>query len=92
MCPWCRSFDASWERMSGQGTVWSWAVPHPPLLPAYAEIAPYVSAVVTLEEDPSLRMVGMVDGDTDGLTIGDAVRVVFPEPVEDVVLPRWTRV
>jgi uncharacterized OB-fold protein len=92
MCPWCRSFDATWERMSGRGTVWSWAVPHPPLLPAYAEIAPYVSAVVTLDEDPSLRMVGMVDGDTAGLAIGDAVQVVFPEPVEDVVLPRWTRV
>jgi hypothetical protein len=89
MCPWCRSFDAAWDRMSGRGTVWSWAVPHPPLLPAYAEIAPYTVAVITLEEDPTIRMVGMLDGDPDVLGIGGSVRVVFPDPVDDVVLPRW---
>lgn len=88
-CPWCRSFEATWDPMSGRATLWSWAVPHPPLLPAYAEIAPYVSAVVTLDEDATIRMVGMLDGDPEAVGIGGTVRVVFPEPVEDVVLPRW---
>jgi uncharacterized OB-fold protein len=89
MCPWCQSFDATWDRMSGRATLWSWAVPHPPLLPAYAEIAPYTAAVVSLEEDPTIRMVGMLDDDPDVVGIGGAVEVVFPNPVEDVVLPRW---
>jgi uncharacterized OB-fold protein len=88
-CPWCRSFQSTWERMSGRATLWSWAVPHPPLLPAYAEIAPYVSAVVALDEDPTIRMVGMLEGDPEVVGFGGAVEVVFPEPVDDVVLPRW---
>ena len=90
MCPWCRSFDASWDQVSGGGRVWSWAVPHPPLLPAYAEIAPYTVAVVALDEDATIRMVGMLDADVEEIGIGEAVQVVFPEPVEDVVLPRWS--
>ena len=90
MCPWCQSFDVAWDRMSGRATLWSWAVPHPPLLPAYAELAPYTVAVVALEEDPTIRMVGMLDADPDVVGIGGAVEVAFPAPVEEVVLPRWS--
>ena len=54
MCPQCRSLEATWELMSGRGTVWSFVVPHPPLLPAYAAVAPYNVVVVSLDEDPSL--------------------------------------
>jgi uncharacterized protein len=84
---------------SGRGTIWSFVIAHPPLLPAYADQAPYPVAVVTLAEDPSLRMVGNVVRTADGplgelgpddLAIGAAVQVAFPEPVEGVVLPRWT--
>ena len=32
MCPWCQSFDARWEVMSGRAHVWSVTIPHPPLL------------------------------------------------------------
>lgn len=99
MCPWCRSLADRWEPMSGRGTIWSFVVPHPPLLPAYAELAPYNVIVVTLDEDPTLRMVGNLvtgpDGaigeiDPETITIGEAVEVVFAR-VEDVVLPRWRR-
>ncbi|MEY2566771.1 MAG: uncharacterized protein QOE35_1300 [Actinomycetota bacterium] len=89
VCPWCRSFDATWTAMSGRGVLWSWVIAHPPLLPAYAEKAPYNVIVVQLDEDATLRMVGNLDGDPDQVGIGGALRVVFPEPVEDVVLPRW---
>jgi uncharacterized OB-fold protein len=37
MCPYCRSTDVKWDRTSGRGRVWSFIVPHPPLLPAYAD-------------------------------------------------------
>ena len=46
--------------MSGRATVWSYVVTHPPLLPAYTDLAPYVVVVVALDEDPTLRMVGNV--------------------------------
>jgi uncharacterized OB-fold protein len=99
VCPWCRSFDAEWRLMSGRGIVWSYVVPHPPLLPAYAEVAPYNVVVVELEEDRTIRVVGNVIAAPDAplnsvdpatIEIGAPVTVVFPPPVEDVVLPRWT--
>jgi hypothetical protein len=58
MCPACQSLKREWEVMSGHGTIWSFVVPHPPLLPAYAELAPYNAIIVSLDEDPSLRFVG----------------------------------
>jgi uncharacterized OB-fold protein len=99
MCPHCRSLEFRWEAMSGRGTIWSFIVPHPPLLPAYQELAPYNVIVVALEEDPTIRFVGNLVTGPDGqineidpatITIGDPVRVVFHR-VEDVVLPRWVR-
>jgi uncharacterized OB-fold protein len=96
MCPYCQSVDVTWSPMSGRGTVWSFVVPHPPLLPAYAEQAPYNVVVVALDEDPTLRLVGNLVTSADGainelldITIGAPVRVVFTEVSDDVSLPRW---
>lgn len=99
MCPSCRSLAHEWEEVSGRGTIWSFVVPHPPLLPAYAEVAPYNVVLVELEEEPSIRLVGNLvesaDAPLDGvdphsIEIGEKVRVVFSE-VGDVRLPRWVR-
>jgi uncharacterized OB-fold protein len=99
MCPECRSLEIRWERASGKATVWSYVVAHPPLLPAYAELAPYNVIVVALDEDPKIRMVGNLLANPDGpineidltsIRIGEAVRVVF-QSVDDVSLPRWVR-
>lgn len=98
MCPWCRSTEVDWPVLSGLGTVWSFAVPHPPLLPAYAEVAPYNVVVVTLDEDPTLRLVGNVVATPNGplnevdprsISIGDRVRAVFADPVDGISMPRW---
>jgi uncharacterized OB-fold protein len=100
MCPACRSFDLSWEVVAGTGTVWSFVVPHPPLLPAYAEVAPYNVVVVALDEDPTLRMVGnlvaeagaAIDSvDPTTIEIGEPVRVVFDRATDEVTFPRWVR-
>ena len=100
VCPRCRSFDAQWRTMSGRGRIWSFAVPHPPLLPAFMAVAPYNVVVVELEEDPLLRMVGnLVEGpdapinsvDPSTIRIGEPVQVVFQRVAGDVALPRWVR-
>jgi uncharacterized protein len=100
MCPQCRSTAVIWERTSGRATVWSYVVPHPPLLPAYAALAPYNVIVVALDDDPAIRMVGNLvtgpDGEIDEIDpatirIGEPVEVVFAE-VGDTTLPRWRRV
>ena len=99
-CPACQSFDLGWEVMSGRATVWSFVVPHPPLLPAYAELAPYNVIVVALDEDPTLRMVGnLVAGPGEPIDSVDAATIVIGEPVvvtfdrltDEVTLPRWRR-
>lgn len=104
MCHRCGSFDADWELLSGRGRIWSVAVPHPPLLPAYEAVAPYNVVVVETDEDPTIRFVGNLVASADGpidevdpatIAIGERVRVVFPAPLDDgngpVVLPRWVR-
>jgi uncharacterized OB-fold protein len=100
MCPACHSVEASWRILSGRGTIWSFVVAHPPLLPAYAALAPYNVVVVALEEDPTIRLVsnlvaspdsGINEVDPAGIRIGEPVRVVFQRVSEDVVLPRFVR-
>ena len=100
MCPWCRSLAARWQAVSGRGTVWSFVVPHPPLLPAFMPVAPYNVVVVALDEDPTLRLVGNLLASPDGainevdpatIEIGEPVRVVFQPLADDVHLPRWVR-
>ena len=99
MCPRCRSLEIRWEPTSGRGRVWSFIVPHPPLLPAFAEVAPYNAIIVELEEDPLIRFAGNLVVSADGeineidpatITIGEPVQVVFHH-IEDVYLPRWIR-
>jgi len=99
MCPHCRSTDVTWVRTTGTGRVWSFVVPHPPLLPAYSPLAPYNVIVVELDDERTIRMVGNLVASADGaineiepqsIEIGEPVRVVFHQ-VDDVVLPRWVR-
>ncbi|MFJ5531709.1 Zn-ribbon domain-containing OB-fold protein [Streptomyces sp. NPDC093261] len=93
-CPHCRSFASEWRRMSGTGRIWSYVVPHPPLLPAYAAQAPYNVIVVELTEAPRIRLVGNLvtapDAPLDSMPpdrirIGTKVQVVFGADG----LPRW---
>ena len=99
MCPYCRGLGLTWEPTSGRGRIWSYVVPHPPLLPAYQELAPYNAIVVALDEEPAIRFVGNLVASPEGainevdpasIAIGEPVRVVFQQ-VEDVTLPRWVR-
>lgn len=99
MCYACRSLQHRWVALSGRGTVWSFVISHPPLLPAYQALAPYNVVTVTVDEDPSIRLVGNLVVRPDGpinevdpatIRIGEPVRVVFQQ-IEDVFLPRWMR-
>lgn len=79
--------------------MWSYVVPHPPLLTGYTDLAPYNVIVVELLEDPRIRFVGnLIAGpgapinsvDPATIEIGEEVVAAF-ETVEEVTLPRWTR-
>ncbi|MFD9092800.1 Zn-ribbon domain-containing OB-fold protein [Streptomyces collinus] len=92
-CPHCQSFAREWRPVSGRGRVWSYVVPHPPLLPDYAEQAPYNVIVVELADAPRIRLVGNLvtragaplgSFGPDRVRIGARVRVVFSGG-----LPQW---
>lgn len=93
-CPHCQSFASEWRLTDGRGRIWSYVVPHPPLLPDYAEQAPYNVVVVELAEHPRIRLVGHVVSragarldslDPGRLRVGARVQVVF----RDDGLPQW---
>ncbi|MFE9331955.1 Zn-ribbon domain-containing OB-fold protein [Streptomyces sp. NPDC006925] len=100
-CPHCQSFDSDWQRTNGRGRVWSYVVAHPPLLPGYAEAAPYNVLVIELADDPAIRLVGNLvaapdaplgSAPGDRLRIGAPVRAVFRELGDGdrrMTLPRW---
>ncbi len=75
MCPSCHSNKRLWKAMSGRGSIWSFAVPHPPLLAAYESLAPYNVVVVSLAEDQAIRLVGnLVSGSPRQRATVDASR------------------
>ena len=53
-CCQCASLQSSWVPVSGRATLWSWTLCYPPLLPYFAERAPWPVAVVQLEEGPRM--------------------------------------
>jgi uncharacterized protein len=58
-CPTCEG-DLTWTTTSGKARLFSWAVVRRPFLPAFAEMIPFVTALVTLEEAPEVRIVTYV--------------------------------
>ncbi|GAB7032873.1 OB-fold domain-containing protein [Streptomyces sp. NPDC021749] len=97
-CPHCQSFGSHWRKMSGRGRIWSYVVPHPPLLPAYADLPGYNAVVVELAEAPRIRLVGNLVTAADAplnsvaperLRIGAPVKAVFHTPPEGMTVPRW---
>ncbi|MEU5020441.1 OB-fold domain-containing protein [Streptomyces angustmyceticus] len=97
-CPHCQSFAAHWQRMSGRGRIWSYVVPHPPLLPAYAALPGYNAIVVELADAPHIRLVGNLVAAADAplnsveparLRIGAPVKAAFHTLPGGVTVPRW---
>ena len=101
MSPWGQHSESTWTTVSGRGTIWSFVVPHPPLLPQFAKLAPYNVILVALDEDPTIRLVGNLvareggvinEVDPATIEIGAPVRVVFERLSDEISLPRWVRV
>jgi uncharacterized OB-fold protein len=96
--PWAPAAQPIWTTVSGRGTIWSFVVPHPPVLPQFSALAPYNVIVVALAEDPTIRLVGNLvaraggpinEIDPSEIEIGSAVRVVFERIDDAISLPRW---
>jgi len=100
MCPGCQSTQSTWARMSGRGTIYSFVVPHPPLLPSFSALAPYNVILVSLAEDPKIRLIGNLVNragdpinavDPATIEVGQSVQVVFERISDEIHMPRWVR-
>jgi uncharacterized OB-fold protein len=77
-CPDCSGEALSWTRVSGEATLFSWAVVRRALFRAFAEKAPYTTGLVALREDPRVRLVTtLVDCAPDELQVDMPVELVF---------------
>jgi uncharacterized OB-fold protein len=89
VCPHCLSGNVEWFRASGRGRLHTFSIvyrglKHPPLA------APYVLAMVELEEGPRLmtNLVG-VDADPAKIRCDMAVEIEWADVTPEVTLPRF---
>jgi uncharacterized OB-fold protein len=84
MCPHCRSLDHDVIKLTGRGTVYSYAVLHHPQNPMFDY--PVLAALVDLDE--GIRLVSdLVSVDPGAVRIGMPVEVRFAETAEDMAVP-----
>ena len=77
-CRFCGSEASTWTVVSGRGRLFTWSVVHRAFIPQFAGEVPYVSGLVTIEEDAAVRIVTrIVDSDPERLRIDMPVRAVF---------------
>jgi uncharacterized protein len=77
-CRFCEGRDFEWRTMSGRGTLFSWVVVTHAFLPQFADLVPFVPALVALDEDPAVRLATrVVDTDPDALAFDVPMRVTF---------------
>jgi uncharacterized OB-fold protein len=95
-CEGCDGGDIAWTDLSGRATLYTWATVRRALHPPLAALGRYVSAIVTIEEDPSVRFVTrLVDVPAERLRAGLPLAVRFadlgyPAIETGVVAPLFT--
>lgn len=85
LCTNCGELEPHYVESEGIGTVYAYTVCHVPGEPGFADRTPYVVAVVELEEGP--RLLALVDGDADDISIGTPVSVTFWRISDDAAIP-----
>jgi uncharacterized OB-fold protein len=84
-CPKCGSHEVEPAAVSGRGTVYSYTIAVQAFLPG---LEPYCVAMVEIEEQPDVRLVGLlVDCDSDKVAVGLPVEVDFIQPTDDIWIP-----
>jgi uncharacterized OB-fold protein len=78
VCPKCWAGELRWEQASGLATVYSFSVLERPPTEAFADLVPYVVAMVDLDEGPRM-MTNIVGCPPPEVTVGMRVRVEFDE-------------
>jgi uncharacterized OB-fold protein len=77
-CRGCGTAGPRWTPVAGRGRLFSFAVVRRAFLPAFADLVPFATGLVTLDEAPGVRLATrIVDAPLDDLAIDTLVEVVF---------------
>ncbi len=87
-CTACLGENLEWIKASGRGSVLSYTVIHWSPNPAYAADAPYVLALILLEEGPRM-LTNIVDCPPGEVRVGMAVKVTFEDYSPEIALPKF---
>lgn len=87
VCPYCMSDQITWVTASGKGKVYSFTVVHQHPNPAFQAEAPYIVALIELDE--GVRMMSTVEGSPENMEVGMDVEVVFDDVTQELSLPRF---
>ncbi|MES2537120.1 MAG: Zn-ribbon domain-containing OB-fold protein [Pseudomonadota bacterium] len=88
LCPHCHSDAVDWFQAKGTGTVYSYTIARRPAGPAFKPDAPYVVAIIELDEGPRM-MTNIVGCPPDSVRIGQRVAVQYEDVNEEVSLPKF---
>ena len=79
-CAQCHSLDIDWCKLSGRGSLFSWAIVRRALHRPLAPLTPYISAIIVIAEDRVTRFVTrLIDCEPAELYAGMPVEVRFAD-------------
>ncbi|ARK29961.1 Zn-ribbon domain-containing OB-fold protein [Halalkalibacter krulwichiae] len=91
MCTKCTNRKMQWKRATGHGTVKSFTIVHRAISKVYQMEAPYVVALIQLEEGPTM-MSNIIKCNLQAVEIGMKVKVEFETWSESMTVPQFTPV
>jgi uncharacterized OB-fold protein len=87
-CAKCFGDRVEWVTASGLAKVLSFTIVRRPVSPAFAGDVPYVVALITLDEGPSM-MTNIIGCPPESVKIGMRVGVTFEDWNEEVSIPKF---
>jgi len=87
-CSKCFSDRVAWVRASGRAKVSSFTIVRRPVSPAFKDEIPYVVALVTLAEGPTM-MTNIIGCAPERVEMGMAVEVTFEDWTDGISIPKF---
>lgn len=85
-CSKCQSPALDWKQAIGTGALYSYSIVQRGPSPAFQSMAPYVVAIVELDEGPRI-FTNIIDSDLNAIAVGQAVALTIREGPEGLKLP-----
>ncbi len=90
LCPHCLSTNLEWVQVSGKGRVYSYTVNHAPQNPAFRDDAPFVIAIVRLDEGPQIfTNIVNIPGGIENCRVDMRVEAVFEHVTPEHTLVKF---